>query len=505
MSTIKKTTVRRKSEPARAWGIYYRVSSEDLQHPEFSVPAQRMEIMRALVEPSGMVVHREYTDIASGTSEAGRAEYLQMFADAEAGLFSHLAIHKWDRFGRHLLEALQAEERLATLGVSICAANLQVDSTTYTGWMSKTLQQVLAQGYAMNLREESKKGKLVKLQGGGWCCQAPIGYRNVQRSDGRKFDAWVEVDPERAGIVRRIFSMYASDKMNLAEIACQLNREGVPSPRGREWLRPTVKLILQNPFYIGKLVSPRFGVQAQGNWEPIVEPGLWDEAQERLAQRKRFRTAGRVFPLSGLLRLEGSPLNAAYFEVRNAAGERVAYVYYELRREGEKRAFFRAERIEEQVGGWLERVRVDPGRADALREEYERHVHGGGEAKRRAEIERKLATADTEGDALIRMCAKGLISEAEFSTKRQEIAAEVADLRKRLAGLPHGRNMMQRFDEVAGTLACLPDTWAQATPEDRRTIARTVFRSVEINREGEIVGVEYHPPFEQIAFLLASR
>ena len=79
MSTIAKTTVRRKSEPARAWGIYYRVSSEDLQHPEFGVPAQRMEIMRALVEPSGMVVHREYTDIASGTSEAGRDEHLQWF------------------------------------------------------------------------------------------------------------------------------------------------------------------------------------------------------------------------------------------------------------------------------------------------------------------------------------------------------------------------------------------------------------------------------------------
>jgi DNA invertase Pin-like site-specific DNA recombinase len=452
-----------------------------------------------------MPVYREYTDYASGTNEIGRSEYQQMFADAEAGLFSQLAIHKWDRFGRNLLEALQAEERLTAFGVTICAANLQVDPKTYTGWMSKTIQQVLAQGYAMNLREEARKGQMAKAQAGGWFCQAPIGYRNVQRSDGRHVTALIEVDPERAAIVRRIFEMYNAGE-HILGIAQRLNREGVPSPKGKRWQRPSVRHILRNAFYVGRLVARTYGVERDGDWEPLVSPETWQATQKRLAQRRRLRTAGRVFPLSGLLCWhDGQSLTGACFQVINAAGERVEYIYYEARREGRRRRFYRGEEIERQVREWLEHLRVAPDQVGALRAEYEEYIHEGMSEQRRDQIERRIVALSQEGDGLIRLAAKELISEAEFSTKRGEIAAEIGELRRQLSDLPHGKEQMKQFDDVAGMPAWLPETWAMATPEDRRTIAQTVFERIDISEDGQVVGVRYLPPFEQIAVFLAER
>ena len=437
--------------------------------------------------------------------ETGTPIVGQFFADAEAGLFSHLAIHKWDRFGRNLLEALQAEERLSAFGVSIRAANLQVDSTTYTGWMSRTLQQVLAQGYVMNLREESRKGKAAKLQAGGWSASAPTGYCNVKASVGSKTNAGIEIDPERAEVVKRIFALFA-DGLNPGEIAQQLNSEGIRSPRrgANGWMRLTVRNILANPFYAGRLVSPAFGIVGQGDWEPLITEEQWQDAQERLGQR-RARTSGRVFPLSGLLWQRGVRLTGAYYEASSSVRTRI-YVYYCVQHQGQDQLkHYRAEDIMRQVRARLAQIRVVPEQVPALRSEYERIVKGDANEKRRVELGCRISTLEIEADGFIRMCSKGIISEAEFSAKRREIAAEIAQARRQASLLPHGKVPMERFDAVVGMLACLPETWDQATPEDQRALAQAVFQNIEIGEDGQIVGVQYLSPFEEIAGILGKR
>ena len=78
-----------------------------------------------------------------------------------------------------------------------------------------------------------------------------------------------EIDPGKAGILRRIFRDFANGLSAIA-IATALNEEGIPGPRGGEWNASTIRRnpkaltgILNNPLYIGRLVLGRPTVAAQ--------------------------------------------------------------------------------------------------------------------------------------------------------------------------------------------------------------------------------------------------
>ena len=61
-----------------------------------------------------------------------------------------------------------------------------------------------------------------------------------------------EIDPERAEIVKQIFDRFLSDHKTLT-IAKWLNSMGIRTKTGNTFANRTVKYILTNPVYIGKL------------------------------------------------------------------------------------------------------------------------------------------------------------------------------------------------------------------------------------------------------------
>jgi site-specific DNA recombinase len=57
----------------------------------------------------------------------------------------------------------------------------------------------------------------------------------------------LEIIPEQAAVISRIFAMYAAG-MGQGSIAVQLNREGILSPNGR-WSRYSIHEVLGNERY----------------------------------------------------------------------------------------------------------------------------------------------------------------------------------------------------------------------------------------------------------------
>lgn len=114
------------------------------------------------------------------------------------------------------------------------------------------------------------------------------------------------VDRAEASVVRRIFAEYVAGRAQYA-IACDLNREGVPTltPTG-SWYATTVAGMLKNPLYIGMVTLN--GEHFPGTHEAIIDQEAWEQACQlrgtRTAQgRPRGRrTAGRHMLTEGLLR-----------------------------------------------------------------------------------------------------------------------------------------------------------------------------------------------------------
>ena len=148
--------------------------------------------------------------------------------------------------------------------------------------------------------------------GGFWVApMAPYGYKRVKVLDGPKERPTLEPNEDAALVVKRIFDL-AESRKGMLKIVRILNDEGIASPRGKLWNKPTVHNILRNEAYLGTLV---WGNNAKDNADPVrVEkafPAVVTKAQfdrvntimrSRAPRVSHPRRVGSTFLLSGLVK-----------------------------------------------------------------------------------------------------------------------------------------------------------------------------------------------------------
>ncbi len=273
---------------------------------EQSIPDQQRTIERYCVE-HGLSLLKWYVDDAiSGTSSSNRPGFQQMVADAErAGPeeFGVIVVYDVKRFGRvdndeagyyrHLLRSRGVEVAYATEGFSggetddlirpvkqwqARQESKDLSKVTIRGLLSKSqtgawMGGVAPHGY--DLRYENEKGEFLFI-----LRHMPDGTKQMFNHKGklvRTLDRGESLSiskrdkaqlvlsaPERVGTIRKIFSLYLEGR-GLKAIADDLNRAGVPTPRGSawshiyagQWRDSTVRAILVNPIYSGDMVWNR--------------------------------------------------------------------------------------------------------------------------------------------------------------------------------------------------------------------------------------------------------
>ncbi|NIV44088.1 hypothetical protein GWN49_04290, partial [Candidatus Bathyarchaeota archaeon] len=107
-------------------------------------------------------------------------------------------------------------------------------------------------------------------------------------------------DPEKAPVVVEMFERYATGLYSDFQIAKWLNANGYKTSRGRSFGKDTVRDMLCNPYYVGKIryrgmsVRPK-GVSfrstppkiSEGQHEPIINDELWQRCQQVRVSRAR--------------------------------------------------------------------------------------------------------------------------------------------------------------------------------------------------------------------------
>jgi site-specific DNA recombinase len=122
-------------------------------------------------------------------------------------------------------------------------------------------------------------------EAGGTPGKAPVGYRNTRRlEDGREIRT-VEVDPQRAPLVRWAFECYASGDWRIQPLVEELTRRGLDVPATRS--KPAKPLgvsrlhaMLRNAYYKGLVLY--CGVEYQGTHEPLIDAATWQRVQDVL-------------------------------------------------------------------------------------------------------------------------------------------------------------------------------------------------------------------------------
>ena len=138
-----------------------------------------------------------------------------------------LIVHKVDRLARNRLDDVMISVALEEAGVTLVSCSEAIDKTP-AGKLTHGLMALIAEWYSSNLSHEVKTKSLEKVRAGGTVSKAPVGYLNVRRRVNGQEIRTVELDAERAPLVKWAFDQYGSGAWTLLRLTAAL--EGPDSP-----------------------------------------------------------------------------------------------------------------------------------------------------------------------------------------------------------------------------------------------------------------------------------
>lgn len=149
---------------------------------------------------------------------------------------------------------------------------------------------------------------------------APYGYKKIKIGK----DHTLEIVEEQADVVRMIFDWYTRELLTPYLIAKRLNEMGVKAPRGEKWAKDTIRVMVRNVHYAGKvrfnyikktpvlengevvtkrlMQSDEVVLVYEGKHPAIIDPETWEKAQTLVARNPRVKhTYDLKNPLSGVI------------------------------------------------------------------------------------------------------------------------------------------------------------------------------------------------------------
>jgi DNA invertase Pin-like site-specific DNA recombinase len=111
-------------------------------------------------------------------------------------------------------------------GAQLVSVTENIDETP-SGMLLHGIMSSIAEFYSLNLSSEIKKGTGKKAERGAYPGCAPIGYLNRQDLSGGNELRWIEIDPERAPLIRWAFEAYATGDYTLSQLTEALGEQGL--------------------------------------------------------------------------------------------------------------------------------------------------------------------------------------------------------------------------------------------------------------------------------------
>jgi Recombinase/Recombinase zinc beta ribbon domain len=323
----------------------------------------------------------------------------------------------------------------------------------------------------MGLREKARQGLII----GG----LPWGYLKGE-------DGVAVPDPERAPVVHALFTIYATGRHSLRDLASWLNERGHRTTRGNPFCADTVRDMLGNLTYCGYVTAQRStSKEIRGRHELLIDEELFDRVAELRRQRMTTRNPGRPSPrylLRSIVRCErcGGRMHGT---ASGRKGEARYYCSTRRKKHGCDQPLAPALPIEHQIAEWVADFRPTA----AIRDEImARLAHGDASDEETMRRREQLKARRTRLRDLFEL---GDLQKPEYVSKRDAIDAELDALAPGAApDLDGARAVLEDFGRF----------WIDAKdPEVRRALLQQLFERVWIDGH-RIVAVQPMPAFADL-------
>ena len=493
----------KKVNPGGLYAAYLRKSRKDVEmealgHGE--TLTRHEQALGELAKRLGIRIGQTYREIVSGDTIAERPEVRRLLDDVNAGMWDGVLVMDVDRLGRGdsidqgvIMQSFLYSNTLIITPDKIYDPSEDSDSEFFE------IKLFFARREYNMIKKRMQRGRLASAMDGCYMgSRAVYGYERV-KLQGRK--GWsLKVVPEKAEIVRAVYGWYAHGMdgrdVGAAVISDHLNQMGLRTDLGKPFEPSYIRLMLQNPIYIGKVrwnrrqtvyriedgkrVKSRQRsenmILVDGHHEGIVDPALWNEVQEMFRtheKRPRNVDAPVTNPLGGLVVCSCCGHHLQRKPAPNRQGD---FLYCPTQRCPTCSTYLGA--VEDAVLSGL-RAWVDEYEARAVEPAPETPVEASASAAARAQLTDQLTTLEGQSGRLFDLLEQGVYDIHTFRTRRAEIDARIAATRADLDAL----DAPPPVDPIAAILPQVRTVLGaydlSGTPADKNALLRSVIDHVD--------------------------
>lgn len=321
--------------------LYVRLSLEEQEEDSTEkIKNQRELLLQYIAERPEYRLVDIYCDNGCTGTNFDRPEWQRLMEDAKAGKINCIIVKDLSRLGRNYIEAGNYLEKVFPfMGIRFIAISDGYDSENLkpedTGLLLP-LKNIINASYAKDLSKKVSSARHVQRGRGEFTGSVvPFGYKRDKQRKGR-----FVVDAKEAEVVRKIFKMFGEGE-SYTGVAKELNRLQVPSPQGKIWRYQTIRGIIANEVYLGKMVQGKrcsLGtdiVTVDNTHDAIITEELFEKA---MIQREKIsfhrdraietrQASDEEYLFRGMLKAANSGLTLCKTSYRKQAGQVLVKAY----------------------------------------------------------------------------------------------------------------------------------------------------------------------------------
>ena len=266
------------------YAMYLRKSRADMEaeaRGEGETLAKHEKALTELAKKLSIAVVKQYREIVSGENIAARPQMQALLADVNDGKYDGVLVMEIERLARgDTIDQGVVAQAFKTSGTKIITPIKTYDPNNEFDEEYFEFSLFMSRREYKTIRRRMNAGRIATIKDGNYITPTPpFGYKKIH-PEPKVYT--LEIIPEQAEVVKMIYDMRLNGSGTRA-IAEELNRMGISPMKSQYWERVSIKKILENPVYAGKIhwYSKRDGdIICDGRHEAIIPEETFNRVQQ---------------------------------------------------------------------------------------------------------------------------------------------------------------------------------------------------------------------------------
>lgn len=436
-----------------------------------------------------------YREIVSGDTIEERPEMKRLLADVEQGKWAGVLVTEMSRLARG-----DTVDQGIVANTFLYSDTLIITPQKTYDLRDQSDEEMAEMGLFMSrfeyrqIKRRLIAGRVSSVKQGLYAgSKNPYGYRRYKVPNQRGYS--LEIVPEEAAIVRKMYDWFINGSLGgCGSIANRLNELGVPTVKGNDWGECTVRQILKNPTYCGKIwwghyaqktvmengkrVKKRVKVQnplvVEGIHEAIVSTEIWDAAQLQFKRRSippNARNRPMKNPFAGLIRCGICGKAIEYFEVRSNPKASLARCHTKGCPTSSVYMSVVEDAVVAQLGEWVKRFDTPEAAID------QGALVNHGEEVAIAAVEKKIETLKKQLSRARDMLEQEVYSVDDYLERQKELQQRIAEAGAQLEELRRPTEITIE-DTIRTNMSQIKSFFDMYDPDASAEVKNKLFKSV---------------------------